>query len=308
MTTRPAMNISAVERDTGLGKDTLRVWERRYGFPQPDRDGNGERLYPADQVERLRLMKRLIDQGHRPGRLFGASAEDLAKLCRARAPFGETGTQPGDGLVAQSIRLIKSHEVPALQQTLNQAMMRLGLQRFIIDIVAPLNHAVGEAWMNGDFQVFEEHLYTEQIKSLLRQALGNLPTSASRPRILLTTIPDERHLLGLLMAEALLALNGADCISLGTQTPIADIEMAASAHQVDIVALSFSAAFPARPLAVLVSQVRQLLPDTVELWLGGSGAERVAAQAGIVVLPSLQGALDALAAWRENRQENGWSD
>ncbi|MBL8366565.1 MAG: cobalamin-binding protein, partial [Candidatus Accumulibacter sp.] len=26
----PVMNIGAVERDTGLGKDTLRVWERRY--------------------------------------------------------------------------------------------------------------------------------------------------------------------------------------------------------------------------------------------------------------------------------------
>jgi len=31
-------NISAVERDTGLSKDTLRVWERRYGFPKPLRD------------------------------------------------------------------------------------------------------------------------------------------------------------------------------------------------------------------------------------------------------------------------------
>jgi DNA-binding transcriptional regulator YiaG len=38
--------IAAVERDTGLSKDTLRVWERRYGFPQPARDGAGERLYP----------------------------------------------------------------------------------------------------------------------------------------------------------------------------------------------------------------------------------------------------------------------
>ena len=38
------MNIAAVERDTGIGKDTLRVWERRYGFPQPQRDANGERL------------------------------------------------------------------------------------------------------------------------------------------------------------------------------------------------------------------------------------------------------------------------
>ena len=36
-------SIAEVERETGLGKDTLRVWERRYGFPVPQRDRLGER-------------------------------------------------------------------------------------------------------------------------------------------------------------------------------------------------------------------------------------------------------------------------
>ena len=62
MNDKAMMTISAVERDTGLGKDTLRVWERRYAFPQPIRDAKGERLYTPEQVERLRLIKRLMDQ------------------------------------------------------------------------------------------------------------------------------------------------------------------------------------------------------------------------------------------------------
>ena len=52
------IGIAAVERDTGLGKDTLRVWERRYGFPKPERDAQGERAYPLAQVQRLRLLRR----------------------------------------------------------------------------------------------------------------------------------------------------------------------------------------------------------------------------------------------------------
>ena len=63
------LSIAAVERDTGLSKDTLRVWERRYGFPLPLRDAIGERAYALDQVERLRIVKRLLDAGHRPGRV-----------------------------------------------------------------------------------------------------------------------------------------------------------------------------------------------------------------------------------------------
>ena len=62
MTSQPEgfVNIAAVERDTGLSKDTLRVWERRYGFPAPMRDRFGERLYPLEQVDRLRLIRRLM--------------------------------------------------------------------------------------------------------------------------------------------------------------------------------------------------------------------------------------------------------
>ena len=70
----PQFTIAAVERDVGLSKDVLRVWERRYGFPVPNRDPHGERLYPAAQVLRLRLIKRLMDQGHRPGRLLATIA------------------------------------------------------------------------------------------------------------------------------------------------------------------------------------------------------------------------------------------
>ena len=67
-----SFTIANVERETGLSKDLLRMWERRYGFPAPERDANGDRVYPAEQVERLRRIKRLIDRGHRPGKLIAA--------------------------------------------------------------------------------------------------------------------------------------------------------------------------------------------------------------------------------------------
>ena len=289
------MTIGAVERDTGLGKDTLRVWERRYGFPQPLRDSNGERLYSPEQVERLRLIKRLMDQGHRPGRLFSASEEDLLLLAGANQLEERAGTTEDQGLVGQILALIKAHDAQGLRHALNQAMMRQGLHRFVLDTVAPLNHIVGETWMRGELEVFEEHLYSELMKSLLRQAINSLPASANgQPRILLTTVPEERHVLGLLMVEALLTLDGATCISLGTQTPLFDIRQAARAHNADIVALSFSSAFPARQIAPVLNQLRELLPPSVDLWAGGAGIEKIAAIERVRALPALEDALAAL--------------
>ena len=89
----PAMaGISAVERDTGISKDKLRIWERRYGFPTPLRDDNGERVYPLAQVQRLRMIKRLMDAGHRPGRVVVASGYAFGRVGRAKTGAkGATG-------------------------------------------------------------------------------------------------------------------------------------------------------------------------------------------------------------------------
>ena len=128
------LSISAVERDTGLSKDTLRVWERRYGFPVPERDGIGERAYPLEQVERLRIVKRLLDAGHRPGRVVALPVEELVRLSDS------TGVGPhrsGDPTLAPDLRAyldgVRAHDVESLRRQLGQAQARLGLGRRAID-------------------------------------------------------------------------------------------------------------------------------------------------------------------------------
>jgi MerR family transcriptional regulator, light-induced transcriptional regulator len=282
-------NIAAVERETGLGKDTLRVWERRYGFPQPERDANGDRLYPADQVVRLRLIKRLMDRGHRPGRLVMADAAMLQSLAAegevvlpgnpCAEPYGELSEGAMKAFGASEGRLdaiferLRLHDVVGLRRALSQCLAHAGLQSFVVDIVPKLNLLVGEGWESGQIEVFEEHLYTEQMQVLLRQAIASLPPGTRRPIVMLTTVPEEQHVLGILMLEALLTLQGIRCVSLGTQTPLAEIVAAAGAHKADVVALSFSSAFPSRQVLPLVDQLRAGLPPEVALWLGGAGVD-----------------------------------
>jgi DNA-binding transcriptional MerR regulator/methylmalonyl-CoA mutase cobalamin-binding subunit len=294
----PSFNIGAVERDTGLSKDVLRMWERRYGFPLPDRDANGERCYPAEQVERLRLIKRLLDQGHRPGKLIEKSAEELTALAPRRTPPQAASESSEAEDLSGLLALIKGHDAAGYQRAMQQRLARRGLQRFIEDTIAPLTRMVGDAWEDGNFQVFEEHLFAEQTKRLLRQTIASLPGPAPAPRILLTTAPDEQHVLGLLMVEALFALEGADCISLGAQMPLLEIGRAASAHRADVVALSFSAGFPQRQIPGLLQQLRMILPPEVALWAGGSGIARLPDMPGILLLCGLDAAVKALAQWR----------
>ncbi|MFZ2972867.1 MAG: MerR family transcriptional regulator [Ferribacterium limneticum] len=291
-------NIAAVERDTGLSKDVLRMWERRYGFPVPSRDSNGERCYPAEQVDRLRQIKRLIDLGHRPGKLIATPPEELGALTSRRSKSVAVDVSADDGDLGELLALIKQHDTAAYQQAMQQRLARQGLQRFVQDTVAPLTRQVGEKWEDGSFEVFEEHLYTELTKRLLRQAIATLPGGPRGPRVLLTSVPDEQHVLGLLMVEALFALEGAECIPLGTQMPLLEIGRAAEAHQADIVALSFSQAFPQRQIPGLLQQLRLVLPEKTVLWAGGGGVARVSRTGDAELITTLDDALEALATWR----------
>lgn len=284
--TRSWANIAAVERETGLGKDTLRVWERRYGFPRPERDENGDRLYPAEQIGRLRLIKRLMDRGHRPGRLVTAEDSVLQSLAEeSSAVSGPETSDAGQSTTASDLAAILGgaaevfdclgrHDAVGLRRVLSHQMAREGLQNFVLDVVPKLNLLVGEGWESGRIEVFEEHLYTEQMQVMLRQAIAGLPPGTRRPKVLLTTVPEEQHVLGILMLEALLTLQGVQCVSLGTQTPLSEIVAAVDAHRADAVALSFSAAFQARHVLPLIEQLRGTLPVEVMLWVGGAGLPR----------------------------------
>jgi MerR family transcriptional regulator, light-induced transcriptional regulator len=298
-------SIGAVERATGLGKDTLRAWERRYQFPKPLRDLNDERVYPLDQVNKLRLLKRLLDCGHRPGKIIHFEMEALHKLHEGLvAVDAKPGADVKSVELDDFLALCQKHQVEELRRTLSLSLLRTGLQSFVLNVIAPLNRMVGDYWSCGLFTVYEEHLYTELVQSLLRNAIFTiLPPQVQtqvRPRIVLTTFPGEQHGLGLLMAEAMFALEGAHCISLGVQTPVIDLVRAAQMQRADIVALSLSSISSTKALDDLTSLLNGL-PAATEVWVGGSGTTLLHRSRLPVRVPTLLEVPTALAEWHQRR-------
>jgi methanogenic corrinoid protein MtbC1 len=312
------LSIAAVERDTGIGKDTLRVWERRYGFPVPGRDANDERIYPMAQVEKLRVIKRLMDQGHRPGRIVALTIDALQHLSRGEATLQASrdvvAAHDRQDLVAY-IAMLQMQDHEGIRRELLKTLSKDGLQHFVTDVVAPLTGMVGEAWARGDLAVHEEHLYTECVSSLMRQAIVAIPKpeGGGEPAVLLTTFPQEAHGLGLLMVESLLTLQGCRCVSLGTQTPVRDIAQAAIAHAADVVALSFSVNMNPNHVVDGLMELNLLLPDSVEVWVGGgASALRRRQIERVLVMHDLNSISEAVNHWRrqKTKSENkadGWS-
>lgn len=295
--------IAAVERDTGIGKDTLRMWERRYGFPAPQRNPFGERTYPSAQVAKLRVVKRLLDAGFRPGRIVALPIDELLRLgpaADASQPARDEANAPAQP-ARDALALLRANDLAGLRRQFEKFQVHAGLDRLVTELIAPLNTLIGETWMRGQLEVYQEHAYTELVQRTLAQALLALSRTDAqgRPQVLLTTLRDEPHGLGLLMAEVVFSIDGAQCTSLGVQTPLTEIVHASEAFGADIVALGFTGCNGPNATLNGLDELRTRLPHHVELWAGGAvAALRRRAVDGVRVLTELHDIHAELRRWR----------
>jgi DNA-binding transcriptional MerR regulator/methylmalonyl-CoA mutase cobalamin-binding subunit len=299
-----AWSIAEVERETGLAKDTLRVWERRYGFPTPERDAQGERSYDDAQVQRLRWLKHLLDQGHRPGQVVALPLHQVRAMAEAApAPKrADAGAAPAP-LDPRWMQALCEHDLDALRRALHLHTLQHGLLSTVEEVIAPLAAAVGQAWSSGTLSVYQEHLFSEAVEASLREAMAGMATtqaSLGAPRVLLTTLPGESHTLGLLMAESVLALQGCERLPLGASTPLGEIVLAAERLRADVVAIGVSARAAPLPLRRDLQLLRERLPAAVALWVGGPVRSALGRRPLPGVTPVLQASdlLGLVAEWR----------
>jgi len=305
-------SIRVVSNRTGIAADTLRMWERRYGFPRPARRPGGSRVYSEEDVARLHLVARAVSAGFRPSEVVSLPPADLTRLVQASAADAPrraaltNGARAGGGAQAgpapsleAMIEALRADDITGVRSLLRAAAVSLGPRKFVTEIAHPLAVRVGELWAGGFLEVRHEHLASACLTSQLHLLLGALEDGDRSPSVLLATLPGEPHLLGLDMVAVYLAANLAAPHVLGADTPPAQIVEAVRAFDVDAVGLSISLAADKRAAARSLKVLAETLPSPTELWLGGAGAPSVASVAPAArVTPSWADVDSALAALR----------
>jgi DNA-binding transcriptional MerR regulator len=282
-----SIGIAAVAEQTGLSIHTLRVWERRYGFPQPGRTAGGERLYAADQVHKLTLLRSLSERGHRPGQIARRSIIELEQLMVDRS--GVPMQAPTRVDIDAYLSCLTQASVGELRRRLRAALVRRGLARFVTDKLTPLSQQI-VAWRQSDrINLAQERLFADEVERLLREAIT--PLEETLPlKIMLATLPAERDGLDLLMLEAMLRLEGASCLPVGLETPPEQLARLAAQSDVDVVMVSFGAGNTDPNTRRMLAALRHDLPGRAALWVAGAGARRVVARAlsGVRVFDTLE--------------------
>lgn len=289
-----------VELSTGFSREVLRKWELRFGFPLPTRDARARRLYSHTDLQRLQLIKQLLQKGHRPRAVVPLSLKALNHLWAETAPALAFTSNP---LATELLEKLNNRSPSALHDYLKDRLSTVGLEAFAVHDMPVFNAAVGDAWANALLGIHGEHLYTALVQTVVHEQIAKLHPPPGAPRVMLTTPPGEVHGLGLLALHATLATHHAECIELGLQTPAQSVVDAARLWNVSIVCISVGVNFAPATAKAYVSTLRQLLTEDCKLWVGGQGAMPIAdsVPAGVEFFDSIQAAVEAFQALRVPR-------
>lgn len=224
----PLLSIGDVSTITGISEATLRVWQRRYSFPEALRSAGGHRLYREQDVLRLLWVKLQMDSGMRARRAIFAQqtlTQEAAILAALQEPLPHL--PPDDpGVVALQPTLLQSlldFESARATSILADAAAQSSVSSVVANLVGPTLAAIGEAWSQGAAEVATEHFATNLLRQQMILWMRASPLPFSVRPVALACAPAELHEGGLLMLAVLLRQRRWPITYLGQLFPLSDI-------------------------------------------------------------------------------------
>ncbi|TDU73220.1 methanogenic corrinoid protein MtbC1 [Prosthecobacter fusiformis] len=275
--------IQAASIRSGLSPHVIRIWERRYEALTPSRTGTNRRMYCDEEIERLKLLRELTENGHRIGniaRLEKAQLEhmlkqSLTRTLSATASFSVDATallETEEHFVKQCIEATMAYDSDRLRRLLQRARILFGQRCMVHSVICPLIQKVGEFWQAGQIRPSHEHIATAVIREILMTPLPGNQVAPSAPEVVISTPIGEVHELGALLVASSARDLGWRVTYLGPNLPTEEIVACARARKVRAIALSV--VYPDRCPVIQekLRKIRNLMPEKMALIVGGRAA------------------------------------
>jgi methanogenic corrinoid protein MtbC1 len=174
-------------------------------------------------VPRLRLISAALALGPSEADVVPASEPALeaflASIPSITRLDAATASRAGSG-AHELFGAIRSFDAEQLHASFEDEWAELGPLLFVSERAAPFLVSVGDAWERGELHVRHEHFASACLGDFLRTARKPMDDRATGPVVVLSTLPDELHGLGLQMAAVVSAAAGWRVLMLGTNTPL----------------------------------------------------------------------------------------
>lgn len=214
MTIRGKFTVNEVEERIKVPASTLRQWERRYGFPKPERSDAGYRLYSEHDLENIRVMKRHIADG--------IPASRAAELVKRLHPM-PSGPRSLTEIRGELVDALTSFDEARADALLSEAHTLHTVDAVMAELMQGVVTDIGELWHDGKVNIATEHFASSYIQGRLRSLLNITANIRSAPAVVVACAPTEQHELGSLILSVTLRRAGYRVYYVGANTPVKDL-------------------------------------------------------------------------------------
>lgn len=214
-------SMAQVENLTGISAHTLRIWERRYSFLEPERTKTNIRFYSDEELKKLLNIGILIRNGHRISKVDAMSDMQINEL--VTDILSNVSQENEDDLNALTISMLEMNE-DEFNKIFQRRIMRKGLQNTITGLIYPFLNHIGVLWGTDKIIPAQEHFIVNLIRQKIISAIETLPPPAiDAPGICMFLLDGEDHEIGLLLAAYMAKDLGWKVHYLGQNVPVVSI-------------------------------------------------------------------------------------
>jgi DNA-binding transcriptional MerR regulator len=222
--------IKDLEKISGIKAHTIRIWEQRYNFLQPQRTETNIRSYSADELKVILNVSLLNKYGFKISHIDKMSSEQMEEKIMALSQLDAQKERVVNALIKEMVSL----NMVAFERQLDLYIGQKGIEKTINEIIFPYLERVGILWVTNHINPAQEHLATNIVRQKIILGIERLtPLLNYTKRIVLFLPEGEYHELGLLYVHFLLKQKGIYVDYLGTNVPMVDLKYLTEFKKVD---------------------------------------------------------------------------
>ena len=222
--------IKDLEKISGIKAHTIRIWEQRYNFLQPQRTETNIRSYSADELKVILNVSLLNKYGFKISHIDKMSFEQMEDKIMSLSQLDAQKERVVNALIKEMVSL----NMVAFERQLDLYIGQKGIEKAINEIIFPYLERVGILWVTNHINPAQEHLATNIVRQKIILGIERLTQLLTYTKRIVLFLPEgEYHELGLLYVHFLLKQKGIYVDYLGTNVPMVDLKYLTEFKKVD---------------------------------------------------------------------------
>jgi DNA-binding transcriptional MerR regulator len=222
--------IKDLEQISGIKAHTIRIWEQRYNFLQPQRTQTNIRTYSSEELKTILNVSLLNKYGFKISHIDKMTPDQMEEKVLDLNQLDAEKERVVNSMIKEMVSL----NMPAFERQLDMYIGQKGIEKTINEIIFSFLERVGVLWVTNHINPAQEHLATNIIRQKIIlgiEKLAHLPQTSKR--VVLFMPEGEYHEIGLLYVHYLLKQKGVGVDYLGTNVPMVDLKYLTEFKKVD---------------------------------------------------------------------------